>query len=161
MTLDEAIEHANQVADSYKDTVPACKCAHEHRQLADWLTELKVLRDENARLLERITTQKQTIQSYRDESREWRGVADARGRTIDRISVENAKLRELAESRGWIARMLGEQTARVVNLQELAQDMFDGMCDHDHCMTCDHWQDGYNGCKYHAAMRELGVEVDK
>ena len=52
MTLDEAIEHASQVADSYKDIAPACKCAHEHRQLADWLTELKALRAENAKLRE-------------------------------------------------------------------------------------------------------------
>lgn len=50
MTLDEAIEHAAQIADSYKDTVPDCKCAKEHRQLADWLTELKMLRTENAKL---------------------------------------------------------------------------------------------------------------
>lgn len=35
MTLDGAIEHANQVADSYKGIAPACKCAHEHRQLAE------------------------------------------------------------------------------------------------------------------------------
>lgn len=45
-------------------------------------------------------------------------------------------------------------------LRELAWDMFDGMCDHDHCNTCPHWQEGYNGCKYHARMRSLGIEVD-
>lgn len=54
MTLDEAIEHANQVADSYKDTAPACKCAREHRQLAEWLRELRQLRIENAKLREGI-----------------------------------------------------------------------------------------------------------
>ena len=54
MTLDEVIEHANRVVDSYKDTAPACKSAHEYRQLADWLTELKVLRTENAKLRELI-----------------------------------------------------------------------------------------------------------
>lgn len=54
MTLDEAIEHANQVADSYKDTAPACKCACEHRQLAEWLRELRQLRIENAKLREGI-----------------------------------------------------------------------------------------------------------
>ena len=76
------------------------------------------------------------------------------------LKAENAKLRELAESRKWIARMLGQQTARVVNLQELCADMFDGMCDHDHCYTCHHWQEGYNGCEYHERMAQLGVEVD-
>lgn len=43
---------------------------------------------ENASLRERITTQKQTIQAYRDESREWREVAE-------HAQAENAKLREL------------------------------------------------------------------
>jgi glycosyltransferase involved in cell wall biosynthesis len=40
MDLNEAIKHAQQVADSYNDTVPDCDCAQEHRQLAKWLTEL-------------------------------------------------------------------------------------------------------------------------
>lgn len=84
------------------------------------------------------------------------GAADA----IDRLDAENAKLCELAESRGWVARMLGEQTARVVNLQELVRDMFDGMCDHDRCNICPHWREGYNGCEYHERMVQLGIEVD-
>lgn len=41
MTLAEAIRHAEQVADSYKDTAPDCNCAVEHRQLAEWLRELQ------------------------------------------------------------------------------------------------------------------------
>lgn len=45
---------------------------------------------ENEQLRQRITTQKQTIQSYRDESREWREVAD-------HANDENAKLREQIE----------------------------------------------------------------
>ena len=44
MTLEEAIRHAEQIADSYKDTEPNCKCAEEHRQLAEWLKELKAYR---------------------------------------------------------------------------------------------------------------------
>ena len=38
--LEAAIEHSEQVADSYKDTTPDCDCALEHLQLAVWLTEL-------------------------------------------------------------------------------------------------------------------------
>ena len=61
MTLDEAIKHAEEVADvcefeaskydmtdAYESHV-ACqegKCAEEHRQLAEWLKELKQLRDQ-------------------------------------------------------------------------------------------------------------------
>lgn len=40
MTLDEAIEHCEEVAEETE-----CKnCAKEHRQLANWLKELKQLR---------------------------------------------------------------------------------------------------------------------
>ena len=64
MTLDEAIKHAEEVAEekerdrdvrkihldnrnSHNNIVhyqKACKCAEEHRQLAEWLKELKQLR---------------------------------------------------------------------------------------------------------------------
>ena len=45
MTLDEAIRHAEEVAeyDCYNDDQR--KCADEHRQLAEWLRELKRLRE--------------------------------------------------------------------------------------------------------------------
>lgn len=39
MTLDEAIKHAQWVADTNCD-----QCAEDHRQLAEWLKELKELR---------------------------------------------------------------------------------------------------------------------
>lgn len=42
MTLDEAIDHAREVADG------CGKCADEHRQLAEWLEELKELCEGNA-----------------------------------------------------------------------------------------------------------------
>ena len=53
MTLDEAILHAEEVAD-YHDrikqikavTLGECRCADEHRQLAEWLKELKALKAE-------------------------------------------------------------------------------------------------------------------
>lgn len=41
MTLDEAITHAENVANGGCD-----ECAKEHRQLAEWLSELKMLREE-------------------------------------------------------------------------------------------------------------------
>ena len=44
MTLDEAIKHSEEVADSYNNTAPDCDCAKEHRQLAKWLRELKAYR---------------------------------------------------------------------------------------------------------------------
>lgn len=66
MTLDEAIKHAEEVADvcefeaskydmtdAYESHV-ACqegKCAEEHRQLAKWLKELKQLRNQTSWIL--------------------------------------------------------------------------------------------------------------
>lgn len=56
MTLDEAIAHAREVAE---EQIKACdlawvwdnpdnikKCAEEHEQLADWLEELKAIKEE-------------------------------------------------------------------------------------------------------------------
>ena len=43
MTIDEAIAHAQQAADTRTDLCD--KCRKEHGQLAQWLTELKQLRD--------------------------------------------------------------------------------------------------------------------
>lgn len=48
MTLDEAILHCEEIADSYKDTVPSCDCAKDHKQLAQWLKELKEYRKKYA-----------------------------------------------------------------------------------------------------------------
>lgn len=42
MTLDEAIKHAEEKADELGCT----ECANEHRQLAEWLKELKKYRNE-------------------------------------------------------------------------------------------------------------------
>jgi len=44
--LDQAIQHAEEIADSYKDTAPDADCAQEHRRLAEWLRELRQLRGE-------------------------------------------------------------------------------------------------------------------
>lgn len=61
MSLDEAIKHAEEVAEENQAIVDSCdyygenmakceKCAEEHRQLAEWLKELKELRGKYARL---------------------------------------------------------------------------------------------------------------
>jgi len=45
MTLEEAIMHAEEVACSLETKDKCDKCAAEHRQLAEWLKELKELRN--------------------------------------------------------------------------------------------------------------------
>lgn len=56
MTLEKAIEHAEQVANDYEDMTDDYaldseklhKCANEHRQLAAWLRELQEKRKEDS-----------------------------------------------------------------------------------------------------------------
>lgn len=47
MTLDEAIEHCKEKAD-------CTKCGMEHRQLAEWLIELKNRRNDMERIVEQL-----------------------------------------------------------------------------------------------------------
>lgn len=47
MTLDEAIIHAREVAAQ----LGCCECAAEHRQLAEWLEELRELRKNNKEVI--------------------------------------------------------------------------------------------------------------
>lgn len=56
MTLDEAIKHCEEVAEEYQATIDSLdivgkgldeceECAKEHRQLAEWLRELKAYKE--------------------------------------------------------------------------------------------------------------------
>lgn len=44
MTLDEAIAHAREVSKSFDYKTHCKECAKEHKQLAEWLEELKKLK---------------------------------------------------------------------------------------------------------------------
>ena len=46
MTLEEAIKHCEDVADTPCFTDEEARCYSEHRQLAEWLKELKQLREQ-------------------------------------------------------------------------------------------------------------------
>lgn len=45
MTLEEAIEHAEEVACSLEEKDKCDACAAQHRQLANWLKELKAMKE--------------------------------------------------------------------------------------------------------------------
>ena len=56
MTLDEAIKHCEEVAEEYQASIDSLdivgkgldeceECAKEHRQLAEWLKELKAIKE--------------------------------------------------------------------------------------------------------------------
>ena len=102
------------------------------------LERIDRLKAENANLLERITTQKQTIQAYRDESREWREVAE-------RVQAENTKLQRL--------------------VTDIHKALF--ALSVDHCQACPredacvfiHKSFDDNECAIERDMQELGVEV--
>ena len=52
MTFEEAIAHAREVSSrKFDDRVHCIKCAEEHEQLAEWLEELKALREEKSDFL--------------------------------------------------------------------------------------------------------------
>ena len=57
MTIDEAIKHAEEVADYDCYNEKQLKCAEEHRQLAEWLKELK----ENEGVLDKIRAEIEQI----------------------------------------------------------------------------------------------------
>lgn len=52
MTLDEAIIHCEEVADKCAVADRYIECAKEHRQLAEWLKELKEYRKEIVKAVE-------------------------------------------------------------------------------------------------------------
>ena len=47
MTLDFAISHAREAASKMLSEDPECRCGKEHLQLAEWLEELRELREKN------------------------------------------------------------------------------------------------------------------
>ena len=84
MTLDEAIEHAEWCAEN------SCgECADEHRQLAEWLRELKDLRRKREILkahgVEIVDAVAGGYEVYNEAQR-----------TIDRLKGEDERLREIA-----------------------------------------------------------------
>ena len=106
--------------------------------------EIKRRDAENAKLRERITTQKQTIQSYRDESREWREAAE-------HAQAENAKLRELVKDLNkWLW-----------NGADCTECPFTAKCDLNAAFESDLRSNICIGLsEIHDRMRELGIEVE-
>lgn len=48
MTIDEAIKHCMDIAETQEMCSNGKKCAKEHRQLAEWLKELKALKEQES-----------------------------------------------------------------------------------------------------------------
>jgi transposase-like protein len=113
MTLDEAIEHAEWCARESQG-----ECAEEHRQLAEWLSELKRLKAQNKLLRKWYTALRESQKKAFAESCK---TATNNLLKICKLNDENAELRELV------------------------RDMWrDGMCDCDEQYTCAECEYGYH-----------------
>ncbi len=78
MTLDEAIKHCEEVADSHDSikqikavTLEECRCADEHRQLAEWLKELKVYKEQGGDAISRQAVLEGLRTCYDTETKEY------------------------------------------------------------------------------------------
>lgn len=85
MTLDEAIEHAKEVARTCDDK----SCAAEHAQLAEWLSLLKVYTD---------THMAGEVQRSRHEMHGWQLEWKREKERREELESENARLRELCKN---------------------------------------------------------------
>ena len=112
MTLDEAIEHAEWCARESQG-----ECSGEHRQLAEWLSELKRLKAQNKWLRKEYTS----LRKSRD--REFAMSCEAATNSMGQIGTLRDKNAEL---------------------RELVRDMWrDGMCDCDERGACAECEYGY------------------
>ena len=81
MSIDEAISHAREVADTRTDMCDECR--DEHRQLAEWLEELKIYKESNISItddIEKSNFNPQMLKSCTDTSYEcgyYKGRTDA------------------------------------------------------------------------------------
>ena len=97
MTIDEAIEHATQIADSYKDTVPDCDYVRDQRQLADWLRKARGAKKAARWYTSKIRELESENDKLRAERDEWHRVAVSKQDIIDHMRdarTENTKLRK-------------------------------------------------------------------
>lgn len=78
MTIDEAIRHCEEVAEKMND----CECAADHRQLAEWLRELKELRE----IFSKVDTGAIKPKDYLDLLDEW-----AKARKLLKAAVEDLR----------------------------------------------------------------------
>ena len=106
MTLDEAIIHAREVASEQKIRSGACvqndsecdkfstclKCAEEHDQLAEWLEELKFLKQWKSDIMDSFC--KYDVSSFEEL------VANARNKAIDDFVKEICKMYVQSERNG-------------------------------------------------------------
>ena len=107
MTIDEAIEHAKEVARTCDDV----ECAAEHVQLAEWLRQargadkaarwytekIRKLEAENSMLRERLLESRESNEHLYTELRRYKSIFRMKPRAMNALFDENSKLRELLQ----------------------------------------------------------------
>lgn len=95
MTLDEAIEHAEQTARSCDG-----ECSEDHRQLSEWLQELKKHRAVRAVQDLAIANMRAVVlesEQLKSENASLRGAAMGLGELCDQLKTENKRLKRKLE----------------------------------------------------------------
>ena len=136
MTLDEAIEHAREVARTCNDH----QCAVDHLQLAEWLSLLKAYTDTH--IAEEAQRARHEMHGWQHE---WKRETERR----KELEAENAKLRKLVDGLRYCAYEAHGMCARVPVGGERP-------------FTCCPLYD-FDGREYgcEKLMRELRVEVEE
>ena len=144
MTLDEAIEHAEEVARTCDDS----QCAADHMQLAKWLRMTRGIDEAETSYTEKIRKLEAQNKWLR---RECTALRESQQR-------EFARSCEAATNDALKFGKLSDDNAK---LRELVRDMWrDGMCDCDEFRVCAQGEYHCAQCEYHYPdrMRELGIE---
>ena len=102
MTIEEAIKHANEAADS---GIVGCSCKDDQHQLAEWLNELVQLRKEVA-LLHKDPKNARIIFETTPDNR-------------CRIIVQDAERKELTSYTKWIAGSFARMIKRLNEIVEV------------------------------------------
>ena len=124
MTLDEAIIHAREVASEQKRRSGACvqndsecdkfstclKCAEEHDQLAEWLEELKFLKQWKSDIMDSFC--KYDVSSFEEL------VTNTRNKAIDDFAKEICKMIIQSENNGNYRFYAVEIKQAIANLAE-------------------------------------------
>lgn len=153
MTLDEAIEHAEEVARTCDDS----QCAADHMQLAKWLRMTRGIDEAETSYTEKIRKleaqnkwlRRECTSLRKSREREFAASCEAATNSMGQIGTlrdKNAELRDENE-----------------RLRELVRDMWrDGMCECDELRVCPRGEYHCAKCEYHYPdrMRELGIEAD-
>ena len=126
MTLDEAIEHAEWCARESQG-----ECAEEHRQLAEWLSELKRLKAQNKWLRKEYTSLRKSRD--REFARSCEAATNSMGQ-IGTLRDKNAELRDENEK-----------------LRELVRDLY--------AAAWYEYPSAFEAT-YAKRLKELGIEVD-